>query len=328
MEPSLGLTRPWPEDAEPIALALADWETVRWLTAVPWPYDVAAARDFIANAGLDEYAVRMGPRLVGMVRAGTTFGIWIAPDQQGQGIGRRASILALSRRFFSGAPQITTYRLADNRRSARLLEGMGFRLAEEARIWSEPRQEHVEALRLTLSLSDFEARHPIILTTPRLRIDPIRTADFDDLHRIVTSAQVSRMVLRFRPDMDPREMRALLTGGGLRPPLRLAVRLHDGPVIGTVGLAPGAPLRLHYFLDPAHAGRGLGQEMVAAFFSEIVARYAPEEVAAEALLDNLASRKILRNLGFREVEDVAVTLEGHDRSTAAVLYRWRARRLF
>ena len=72
MPAPLVLTRPWPEDAPAIAEALSDWQVVRWLTAVPWPYRPADAAAFIDDAGRDEYAVRQGARLLlgGMVPEG------------------------------------------------------------------------------------------------------------------------------------------------------------------------------------------------------------------------------------------------------------------
>lgn len=323
MQAPVALTRPWPEDAEDIAVALADWEVVRWLTTLPWPYGVADARDFVAAAGLDDHAVRQEGRLVGMVQAGRVFGIWIAPDRQGRGIGRRAGVLALTRLFLSGATEVQAHCLVGNHRSARLLDWLGFRADGRVTLTSRPLARAVQADRLILDRAGFEARHAIALTTPRLRIDPVTEADLPALHRVATRPDVARMLLRYHPAMSPQEARPLLLQSALVPPLRLAVR-RGGAVIGSVGLLEGAPPRLTYFLDPDHAGQGLGQEMVGAVFAEIVARLAPTEIAADAFLDNPASRKILKNLGFRRDEDAWLTSRGRDAPALAALYRWRA----
>jgi len=131
------------------------------------------------------------------------------------------------------------------------------------------------------------------------------------------------MLLRYHPAMTVDEAAPLLLQSALVPPLRLAVR-HGGQVIGSVSLIEGTPPHLTYFLDPDHAGQGLGQEMVSAVFDEVVARLAPSEIVAEVFLDNPASRKILKNLGFRRDEDALITSRGRDASAQAARYRWRA----
>lgn len=322
MTERLRLTRPWPEDAARIAAAMADWDTVRWLTAVPWPYSEADARDFIGAAALDEYAVRQDDTLVGMVRAGSSFGLWIAPPFQGRGLGRRTGILALSRFFLDGAPEIGAHVLEGNTRSARLLGWLGFEPVSQTRLYATPLRREVPATALRLTRARFEALHPFVLQTPRLRIGPITQADLPDLHRIATRPEVARMMLRFRSDMALAEAAELFGESALWPPLRLAVR-QEGRLIGAIGLTDGRPPRLHYFLDTALAGQGLGQEMVAAVFDEIVARFGLPEVLADVFLDNQPSRRILKNLGFRRIEDVELKAEGRDAPADAALYRWR-----
>ncbi|MDO6668393.1 GNAT family N-acetyltransferase [Paracoccus sp. 1_MG-2023] len=319
---SLRLTRPWPEDVEAIAAAMADWETARWLTVVPYPYAEADARAFIEEAGPDEYAIRMGEGLVGMLRLGDSFGIWMAPGWQGRGIARRAALLAFTRFFAAGADGIGARYLDGNDRSAKLLDWLGFRPVERLQINSRPLGRDAPAQGLHLSRGDFEARHSIAIDTPRLRIDAVRPDDMEALHRIVTRPEVARMLLRFHPDMSVDEVTQILTDGALTPPLRLAVR-HAGRVIGAVGLSAGTVPRLSYFLDPEMAGQGIGQEMVAASFAEIVARLDPPQIEADVFLDNLPSRNVLKNLGFRRSEDVAITSLGRNGPDQAALYRWR-----
>ena len=185
MHPPVALTRPWPEDADDIAAALADWDVVRWLTTLPWPYGTADARDFIAAAGLDEHAIRQDGRLVGMVQAGRVFGIWIAPDRQGQGIGRRAGVLALSRLFLSGATEVHAHCLIGNDRSARLLAWLGFRPCGRTVLRSRPLRAEVPAEMLHLDRDTFQQRHAIALTTPRLRIDAVNPDDLPALEQAV-----------------------------------------------------------------------------------------------------------------------------------------------
>lgn len=324
MPAPLTLTRPWPEDIPAIADALSDWGVTRWLTAVPWPYGMADAAAFVAGAGLDEYAIRQGERLVGMVRASGSFGIWMAPFAQGQGLGERAAVLALSRRFHGGADQIEANHLQGNAPSAALLARLGFRPTGQVMLWSQPQQRHLPGLSLRLTRAEFARRHAIALATPRLLIEPFRPADLPDLHRIATMPDVAAKLLLFHPAMTPDDMAPLFQSDGLLPPMRLTVR-HDGRVAGSVGISAGDPPRVFYFLDPALSGRGLGEEMGRAFLAEITARFDPPELLADVFLDNQPSRRLLKNLGFQRDEDRMLSSLGRSQPAPAAIYRWRRR---
>lgn len=310
------LSRPWPEDAERITRALADWDTVRWLTTLPWPYRLEDARDFIATAGLDEHAIRMDDALVGMVQAGRVFGIWIAPDCQGRGIGQRAAVLALSRLFATGAASVQAHCLLGNHRSRHLLDRMGFAETGRLTLQSRPQGGPVEAHALELTRAGFAARHAFSVTTPRLRIDPLRPQDGPDLDRLLADPRIARMIPATGPDLGADQ------GDGLGLPLRLAVR-RDGRMIGAIGVTADRPPMLRFLLDPDHAGQGLGQEMVAAVLAELAARHDLPEIAAECFLDDLAARHLLKNQGFRRFEDMTLPAARAEGRSAAALYRWR-----
>lgn len=324
MPAPLVLTRPWPEDADDIADALSDWNVTRWLTAVPWPYRPADATAFINDAGLDDHAIRQGGRLIGMVRASASFGIWIAPFAQGQGIAERAAVLALSRRFHRGADHVDANHLQGNTRSAALLDRLGFRPVAQETLWSQPQQCHLPGVSLRLTRADFARRHAVALTTPRLLIEPFSLADLPELHRIATLPEVASKLLLFHPGMTPDDMAPLFDSDGLLPPMRLTVR-HGGRVAGSIGVSAGAPPRMFYFLDPALSGKGLGEEMSRAFLAEIVARFDPPEVLADVFLDNQPSRRLLKNLGFQREEDQMLLSLGRSQPAPAAVYRWGRR---
>ncbi|MTD99096.1 GNAT family N-acetyltransferase [Paracoccus sp. YIM 132242] len=324
MSARLALTRPWPEDAPAIAEALSDWQVARWLTAVPWPYRPADAAAFINDAGLDEYAVRQDGRLVGMVRASGSFGIWMAPFAQGQGLAERAAVLALSRRFRGGAAFVEANHLEDNTASAALLARLGFRPTGQVLLWSEPQQRQLPGLSLRLTREDFARRHAVALATPRLLIEPFRPADLPDLHRIATLPAVAANLLLFHPAMTPDDMAPLFQSDGLLPPMRLTVR-HGGRVAGSIGISAGDPPRIFYFLDPVLSGQGLGEEMGRAFLAEITARFDPPELLADVFLDNQPSRRLLKNLGFQRDLDQMLSSLGRSQPAPAAIYRWRRR---
>lgn len=326
MVPPLTLTRPWPEDVPAIVEALSDWQVARWLTAVPWPYRPEDAAAFVNDAGLDEHAVRQDGRLVGMVRASGSFGIWMAPFAQGRGLAERAAVLALSRRFRAGPSRIDANHLEDNAACAALLARLGFQVTGQVMLWSQPQQRQLPGLSLRLTRQDFARRHGVALATERLLIEPFRPADLPHLHRIATLPEVASKLLLFHPAMTPEEMAPLFQSDGLLPPMRLTVR-HGGRVVGSIGISAGEPPRIFYFLDPAVTGQGLGEEMGRAFLAEIVARFDPPELLADVFLDNQPSRRLLKNLGFQRDEDQMLFSRGRDRPAPAAVYRWRRRAL-
>ena len=294
------LDRPRREDAEIIARALRDWSVVRWLSAVPWPYGSEDALDFIARAGPEEHAVRVQGQLAGMVRGGRDLGIWIMPAFQRQGIGLRACVLALSRSFRAGIDQVAASHIAGNHRSAALLARLGFRDIGPRPIASRAEGRTLPGRALALSRADFTARHGLALTTPRLRIDGVRRCDLAELRRIAVLPEVARMLFLFHADMPEAEFVSHFPDESLVPPFRLVAR-HGSRVAGSIGISAGTPPSIFYFLDPAHAGRGLGGEMVAAFVREITLRHAHPVLRAEVFTDNPASRRILERIGFQAV---------------------------
>ncbi|MCF3972253.1 GNAT family N-acetyltransferase [Paracoccus salsus] len=155
-------------------------------------------------------------------------------------------------------------------------------------------------------------------------IDAYRPADLESLHRIASAPQVARMLLRFHPGMSLDDTAAILDEQALLPPLRPTVR-HRGQVAGSIGLSAGRPARIFCFLDPGLIGQGLGQEMVSAFLDEVVDRFDPQGLLADVFLDNAASRRLLKNLGFQRGEDEVMTSMGRDAPAPAALYRWNRR---
>ncbi|MDO5646635.1 GNAT family N-acetyltransferase [Paracoccus sp. (in: a-proteobacteria)] len=307
-------------DAADIAAGLGHWDVVKWLTAVPWPYDAEQAARFIRDlAGPDEYAIRRNGRVIGTVRAGETLGYWVAPDWQGQGVGYRAAVLALSRRFWRDPSPIRADYLQGNDRSARLLARLGFRETARGVAFCAARQADVPAVVTELTADDFAARHPISLTTPRLSIGAMTTDDLPHLHRVVTHPHVAPMLLRFRTDMPPDSTAAILTEGASLPPIRLALR-RDGRAIGMIGVSAGDPMRLYYALSPDHAGHGLMTEAARAMLAEIRLRFAPPRIAAETFDDNPASAAILARLGFRAVDRSAMVSMARECAAPATIW--------
>ncbi|MDP0927244.1 GNAT family N-acetyltransferase [Paracoccus onubensis] len=322
MPDRIELGRPYPEDCDDIARAMQDRTISDWLTSVPQPYGFDDAVRFVAEAGADEYAIRNNGRLIGMLRAAESFGIWLMPEFHGKGVAFRAAILGVSRYFLTGATKMGAVYLDGNKKSERLLHRLGFRPAGQVTAWSHALAREMPATSMELTKTGFARHHGFSLTTSRLRIDGFTDQDLPALHRIVTRPEVARMLLRFSPDMTRDEVAAIFTEEMLIPPMRLVIRYKDR-VAGTVGILPGEPASIAYFLDPELAGQGLGQEAVSAFLDEYILRFAPRELRAEVFSDNPASVRILRNLGFQQEDEIMISSLGRDTPASAGIYRWR-----
>ena len=316
------LGRLHPEDCNDIVRAMQDRTVSDWLTLVPRPYGFEDAARFVAEAGDDEYAIRINGRLIGMLRAAESFGIWLAPEFHGKGIALRAAVLGVSRYFLTGATNMGAVYLNGNIKSKRLLHRLGFRPTGQVTAWSHVLAREMPATAMELGKSRFAELHGFSLTTSRLRIDGFAVDDLAALHRIVTTPEVARMLLRFSPDMTQDEVAPIFTEEALTPPMRLVIR-YNGRAAGSAGVLPGNPASLAYFLDSKLAGRGLGQEAVSAFFQEYLLRFSPKELRAEVFSDNPASARILRNLGFQQEDEMMMSSLGRDTPAPAGIYRWR-----
>ena len=138
-EARLTLRRLRDADAGPIRDALQDWEVVRNLARVPWPYGIDDARSFIAKtrarwiAGC-EYAFAIDDgALVGMIglhdlrAGGAEIGYWLAKRQWGRGYATAAVRTMLEFGFTTlGLDVITAGVVTGNPGSMRVLEKAGF----------------------------------------------------------------------------------------------------------------------------------------------------------------------------------------------------------
>lgn len=292
-------------DAAAIAQGLADLQTTQWLASVPFPYGLAEARKFVAEAGPDEHAIRVDGVFAGGVRAGDEVGYWVAPAFRRQGVARRAAVLALSRCFAEGRTQVSASHIAGNTASAGLLDQLGFDAARPGSVFSVRLGREVPAVQLSLPREVFAARHGIRISTPRLLIDAVRPEDLPALHAIATAPDVARMLFIFSPGMAMDVFASIFPPQSLVPPFRLAIR-HQGAVIGSIGIgaldSPGGP-PIYYFLSPESWGQGFGREILDAFLAEIDARFAPPVLTAGVFADNPASARMLERFGFQRSHD-------------------------
>lgn len=143
--------RPWrPADAPEVLAVLQDPEIARWVT-IPQPFLQADSEAFIQNS-LTMWRDGTGApfaivdaatdRLLGAVtRFGpeghqATFGLWLAPEARGRGVGTRALRLVADWTFATTAAiRLDTFIMVGNEPSNRMVERAGFRREGVLRAW-------------------------------------------------------------------------------------------------------------------------------------------------------------------------------------------------
>ncbi len=147
------------------------------------------------------------------------------------------------------------------------------------------------------------------LETARLRIRPLREADFEALYRIFCDAEMMRWVgqgtafsrIEARERLLKHIERMATTGYGL-----LAVELKEtGEVIGDSGLFPveGDPpeVEVAYHFVREHHGRGYATEAARAVLEYGFGAMGLERIVAFCYPENIASKRVMLKIGMREL---------------------------
>lgn len=132
------------DDAPQIQLRYPHWEIVRYMvSSVPWPYPADGAEQYVNNVALPDIARGIAwfwtirdrtatDNLMGVICLydveDNNRGFWLAPEYQGQGYMREAS-LAVTDYWFNtlNKPLLRAPKAAANQRSRRISEQSGMR---------------------------------------------------------------------------------------------------------------------------------------------------------------------------------------------------------
>ena len=153
-----------PDDAPAIVEALRDWDVVKWLAVVPWPYTAEDAAGFVAAAGpggpfwqtwvlarSDEPA-----RLLGVLSLAEELGYWLARESWGQRLMPEAARAVLAAHFAEpDAPDVLSGWFDGNERSERILTSLGFVEDGMRRSHCFARGEDVPSHRMRLTRAAF-----------------------------------------------------------------------------------------------------------------------------------------------------------------------------
>ncbi len=255
-------------------------------------------------------------------------GYWFARSSWGRGYGREAVGAVLAAHFADpAAPDLHANVHDGNARSEAVLRRLGFTVTGHRRYHAEALRRDVDATTHRLGRADWIAANPLVIETPRLRLDPLGDADAPALRRLVSFPAVAWNLVD--GPVAPSHAAALHAIAAARwqgePPYRLAIRLRDETtLVGLVGLSAGDEPEVSFCIDPAQGRRGWLAEALEAFVDETRRRHAPPGLSARLFADDAAGARMLTALGFQRDEGEMVTTPA--RSQPSLVYRWRLAR--
>lgn len=290
-------------DADALVRGVGNYDVSKWLSVVPYPYTHEDAAWFIEKTLADRarvWGICDEEGLRGVIGLEDGLGYWLAREAWGRGYGFEAARIVAAHWFDTqGDTPLTSAYFAGNERSGGVLRALGFEPGETFRTPARALSQEIDATRMVLTRTAWDARQDFTLRTPRLMIRPLDERDAAAFAAL-TRPGMTRMLGRIKTGMTEAEVLADLDRRRWRgyPGFTLAI-LHDGRFAGIVGLG-GEPLSLGYFLAPDLWGRGLMTEALAAFLPEIFDRFPVGRIHADHFEDNPASGALLRKFGFVE----------------------------
>lgn len=161
----LRLRRQSVEDIPAFLAGLNDWEVVRWLTVVPYPYTVDDLDAWLAGraspvVGSAHFAIEApGEGMIGVISLDDHFGYWLSRDHHGKGYMTEAGTALLEWHFTSRPNDVVSsgYHVG-NAASANVLRKLGFTATGERPMkFVRSQQRAIEHVGMSLTRAQFDA---------------------------------------------------------------------------------------------------------------------------------------------------------------------------
>ena len=289
-------------DAEAITDGVGNFNVSRWLGAVPYPYDKADARSYIAAVTEEHqpvWGIVVGGKVVGMISLHERLGYWLARSSWRKGYAYEACVAALEHWFESTSfDEVEAGFFRDNERSESLLRALGFRTVAHGETFAKSLSQWVSSTDLVLTRGQWTARKTFTVYSPRLTLRALTADDVDDVLRF-GAAEIARNVWSISADWTRDAAREFIRDSRWTgfADFRLAVEF-ESRVAGYVGFG-GSPASVYFALVPEVWGQGVATEALSAFLPEVFDRFPVSRIHANHFEDNPASGAVLRKFGFQ-----------------------------
>ncbi len=301
-------------DAQAMATGLADFAVSRNLVAVPHPYTLEDAREFIAGPAVSPNmlcaAIEVDGSFGGCVAidaqtGAPELGYWLAAPLHGRGVGSAAARALVDLAFAATEmPAIVSGHFFDNDASASVLAKLGFRRTGIVETRSRARGETVRLLTMSLARGDWAAAQPSI-ETARVVMAPPTLDDADEIALIAADRSLGLMTAAVPKPFTLDDARAfVLSAARRRRPesMTFSIRMRSsGALVGGIGWSAGegGALELGYWLGAAHRGRGIATEAARAVLEAAFDWTGASSATARCRVVNPASRGVLERCGFQ-----------------------------
>ena len=157
------------DDVSAFVAGLNDWEVVRWLTVVPYPYSVDDMEEWVSRrkpiaVGTAHFAIeRRGVGTIGVVSLENDLGYWMQRAHHGQGLMTEACIALLEWHFAARPDDVVPsgYHVG-NAASAGVQRKLGFVETGERKLrFVRSQNRDVEHIGTSLTRAQFEAAAPL-----------------------------------------------------------------------------------------------------------------------------------------------------------------------
>lgn len=150
-------------DAGDITKSLSNAAVAGWLTAVPYPYTLQDAEDFIRDVAQDpddpHWAIDAGLGLIGVISCRAELGYWLDAAHHGKGYMTEAATAAINHHFGQTDDDLISGYHLGNTVSANVLRKLGFtdtRVEDEIRVATG---KPVRTQKMHLTRAQWENRH-------------------------------------------------------------------------------------------------------------------------------------------------------------------------
>ncbi|WP_300581139.1 GNAT family N-acetyltransferase [Marivita sp.] len=185
----LRLRPPVDTDLPDLLRHLNDIRIVRWLAAVPQPFDTGAADGLLAHgmhAGENLRLIELGGSVAGGLCIGASLWYWLHPAFWRRGLMRRALDLAIPAYFTHPAPPLIATCHTENVASRSLLASLGFSpCLAGRRMFFQSTQSAEPCLDYLMAPEQWHLLHPPIIPVGRASLRPAQQKDARQLALIL-----------------------------------------------------------------------------------------------------------------------------------------------